>query len=324
MEKSLRHILLCLGALNIASCQKADRIVGGQDGDITSFPWQVSLWYNSQHACGASLISAQWLLSAAHCFPVEHSITDYTVVVGTTTLTNPGPDVQSVMIDSVYKNPAYTPDAYSWDIALVKLKSPVTFSNTVQPIRLPSASVQFPAGMQCSITGWGNTKPSVNLGGQQTLQVGKVTIISRRTCSCLYGINPTPETLTIQADMMCAGTTDGSVDACQGDSGGPLSCYTNNNWYQAAIVSWGDVCGTPNRPGVYISVPAYSSWIAGYNTGAQIDDFVVNTPPVADGESGCTGADGEIYPYPNGATVVLVTFAALPLYWLTAYLLTDL
>lgn len=32
-------------------------------------------------------------------------------------------------------------------------------------------------------------------------------------------------------------------------------------WYLAGIVSWGDACGAPNRPGVYTLTSTYASWI---------------------------------------------------------------
>lgn len=44
------------------------RIFGGRDAPEKRWPWQVSLLYNGQHICGAALISAYWVASAAHCF----------------------------------------------------------------------------------------------------------------------------------------------------------------------------------------------------------------------------------------------------------------
>lgn len=43
------------------------RIVGGQQVAITSYPWQLSLQVRNSHICGASIISANWAVTAAHC-----------------------------------------------------------------------------------------------------------------------------------------------------------------------------------------------------------------------------------------------------------------
>ncbi|XP_066433078.1 prostasin [Eleutherodactylus coqui] len=324
MEQRLCRVILLLGAVHLAYSQIANRIVGGQDGDIGTAPWLVSIRYNLMHACGGSLLTAEYVLTAAHCVPPDHSTSDYDVLAGSTSLANSDSGAQSVLVDQVFRYPGYSVDSQSGDIAVLKLKSLVAFSATVQSIRLPDPNVQFPPGMSCKIAGWGHIHFSVPLTGAQNLQIGSVTIISRKTCNCLYHINPGPHTLSsISQDMMCAGSVDGSVDACQGDSGGPLYCYTNSNWYQAGVISWGDECGTPNRPGVYMAIPAYVDWIRSVVPGVQVDYFTVDQTPQPDNDNGCEAADGQLYAYPNSASMVLITLGMLPLYWLTAYFLTD-
>lgn len=45
-----------------------EKIVGGEDISIEKVPYQVSVQSEGHHRCGGSLIKANVVLSAAHCY----------------------------------------------------------------------------------------------------------------------------------------------------------------------------------------------------------------------------------------------------------------
>ncbi|XP_020711972.2 transmembrane protease serine 9-like [Athalia rosae] len=228
-------------------CGPAGKIVGGTATTINNYPYLVSIIYNKEHVCGGSLISNQWILTAAHCIDgLKTSL--FNVRVGSTYRTKGGTLVTA--ISSIVTHELYDDDSYDYDVGLIRLASALTLSNAVKTVILPSSTYTVADRTSCAIAGWGKT----SYGGamSQFLLALTVPIVSQKVCYDTF-----IHRNTVTARMICAGYTTGAKDTCQGDSGGPLVC----NKVQVGIVSWGAGCAAVGYPGVYSRVSALRDWI---------------------------------------------------------------
>nr|XP_031545617.1 transmembrane protease serine 11D isoform X1 [Vicugna pacos] len=229
-----------------------ERIIGGTQAEEGDWPWQVSLQWNNLHHCGGVLISSTWILTAAHCFRSYSDPRRWTATFGIST-TSPK---QRIGVRTILTHNNYEPDTHENDIALVQLDREVTFDKNIHTVCLPVANQNIPPGSTAYVTGWG----SRNYSGPTVahLEQARVNIISNDVCNA-----PTSYNGAVLSGMLCAGVSQGGVDACQGDSGGPLVQEDSRQiWFLVGIVSWGYQCGLPDKPGVYTRVPAYRDWIS--------------------------------------------------------------
>nr|XP_056714183.1 enteropeptidase [Euleptes europaea] len=231
------------------------KIVGGTNAQEGAWPWVVSLHFNSRPICGASLVSNEWLVSAAHCvYGRNLEPSRWKAVLGLHSSLNLSyPQTVIQKIDQIIINPHYNKRTKDSDIALIHLQSHVNYTDYIQPICFPEENKQFLPGTNCSIAGWGRT---TNQGSVASiLQQAEVPLITHEKCQ-----QQMPE-YNITENMMCAGYDQGGIDSCQGDSGGPLMCPENEKWLLAGVTSFGYQCALPYRPGVYVKVSKFVDWI---------------------------------------------------------------
>ncbi|XP_059108082.1 transmembrane protease serine 9 isoform X1 [Peromyscus eremicus] len=234
--------------------RSAGRIVGGMEAAPGEFPWQVSLRENHEHFCGATIIGARWLVSAAHCFNEFQDPAQWAAQAGSVHLSGSEASAVRARVLRISKHPAYDADTADFDVAVLELARPLPFGRYVQPACLPAATHVFPPRKKCLISGWGYLKEDF-LVKPEVLQKATVELLDQRLCASLYGHSLTDR-------MLCAGYLDGKVDSCQGDSGGPLVCEEpSGRFFLAGIVSWGIGCAEARRPGVYTRVTRLRDWI---------------------------------------------------------------
>uniref|UniRef100_A0AAZ3QQ40 Transmembrane protease serine 5 n=1 Tax=Oncorhynchus tshawytscha TaxID=74940 RepID=A0AAZ3QQ40_ONCTS len=250
--------VIALKCFECGTRAKLPRIIGGVEATLGRWPWQVSLYYSNRHTCGGTIITSQWVVTAAHCVHNYRlpQVSSWVVYAGIVTRSSAKmAQYTGYAVEKIIYNKKYNLRSHDNDIALMKLLTPLNFSDTIRPICLPQYEHDLPGGTQCWISGWGYTQPDDVLI-PATLKEATVPLISTKKCnsSCMYNGEVTPR-------MLCAGYTEGKVDACQGDSGGPLVCQIDNVWRLVGVVSWGTGCAEPNHPGVYTKVAEFLGWI---------------------------------------------------------------
>ncbi|XP_011932468.1 PREDICTED: chymotrypsin-like elastase family member 2A [Cercocebus atys] len=261
----IRTLLLSALVAGALSCgvptypPSVTRVVGGEEATPNSWPWQVSVQYNSNgkwyHICGGFLIANSWVLTAAHCISSSRT---YRVVLGQHNLNIAESGSLTVSVSKIVVHPKWNSSDVSngYDIALLKLAHPVSLTDKIQLACLPPAGTILPNNYPCYVTGWGYLQ--TNGPASDVLQQGRLLVVDYDTCS-----SPDWWGSTMKTNMICAGG-DGVISSCNGDSGGPLNCLAaDGRWEVHGIVSFGSSlgCNYYHKPSVFTRVSKYIDWI---------------------------------------------------------------
>ncbi|NWI11652.1 ACRO protein, partial [Crypturellus soui] len=236
--------------------------VGGWNAQPGSWPWIVSIqvpWLGGTgHICGGSLITSQWVLSAAHCFINGSHFEMWRVVAGASDLLQLGPEAQVRHIRWIIFHEHYQPGTEENDLALVLLDQPVQCGHYVHMACVADPSLHVQGLSPCFVGGWGAMYEGGELPTSAVLQEAVVHLIDNRICNSSewYGG-------IIWNTNLCAGYQQGGIDSCQGDSGGPLVCKDRigDYYWLVGITSWGMGCARMQQPGIYTSTQHYYQWI---------------------------------------------------------------
>jgi secreted trypsin-like serine protease len=267
-KKRIRHFLLVVLLLAVALPLAASDtnesgtsaelgvvtapIVGGGPAGQGENRWMTSL-QRGGHFCGASLIGDRWVVTAAHCV-IGEKPAGMKVWVGGHDLRYPGQG-EAAKVKKIYIHPKYNDNTLRNDIALIKLKKPI--SSSIPRVEVANSQItnkDAKPGKVATVSGWGAL--SENGASPKVLHRVKLPIVSNAECNSpgAYGGD-------VFGTNICAGLKQGGKDSCYGDSGGPLWIKSGGKDHLVGIVSWGEGCAEPRKYGVYTRVAAFEQWI---------------------------------------------------------------
>ncbi|MDX2322485.1 MAG: serine protease [Moritella sp.] len=252
-------------------------VVGGVNSKPLELPWQVYLNIGvngSTYACGGTLVTDTWVLTAAHCLNANIDDSSFVAVIpskvtvysGSIDRSSTGEMVRNT-VSTVVVHPSYNPTLNINDIALLQLTLPAVLP--AQPIKLMNKKLQSDADLEFDaavgnnllVSGWGRTSTDASQS-TDILQKAIVTGITDRSCALTWGWNGRED------NYICANEI--KRGSCNGDSGGPLiwqdklaQSDDDLGYRLAGVVSFGNTkqCAYDLFPDVYTQVSSYKTWI---------------------------------------------------------------
>ncbi|XP_039764523.1 chymotrypsin-C-like [Pararge aegeria] len=261
--------------------EHVELIVNGAQTKPGDWPWHTAIykWQYStiKYICGGSLISSHFVLTAAHCasvrgVPVLAEI--LSVVLGKYNLIGGDIGSEEREVHRIIIHEKFQFRYLHNDIALLKLKTEVVFTDYIQPACLwySKASEKLLTNeILGTVVGWGFDNTDTL---SRTMKQTQMPMVEHSVC---MSSNPNFYTSILNNQKFCAGYRN-HTSACNGDSGSAFQVFVPDSaqqnvdtrrpgtWLVRGIVSLtvsredAPICD-PDQYVVYTDVAEYLTWI---------------------------------------------------------------
>lgn len=215
IQNLISFAIISLSALDALKIKP--RILNGFTSEKGQFPFyaflDILLSDGSEAWCDGTLLNNEYVLTAAHCLRGANEIIVHLGSLETDNYGEKGRNVIVVKKENFIIHPKYFSLFFDQDIGLIRLPRPIEFTETIQPVKLPT-SCESNINVKGIIIGNGSVKEKTDVLAS-ILQWAPVKIIPFKICEELYLFVREAKTI------LCAINIDGRTIK-KGDSGSPL------------------------------------------------------------------------------------------------------
>ncbi|XP_034644702.1 inactive serine protease 54 [Trachemys scripta elegans] len=222
---------------------------------VGEFPWVVSIQdLQHNHLAFGSILSEHWILSAASSFQTRHPAF---AEVGITDRNIQRKPQSQYSISTIIPHQDFNAITLDKNIALLKMATPIEFSDAVQPICFPGRNLTAATLENCWVSGW--LHPTA----------GRRTAASFLRKLSVVDVDPCPLKRIVTTECSSHRDSD-NVTGCLGDPGNPVMCQAKGTggWVLNGVLSQGGMrC---YGPFLYTKVAYYSDWISATTADAGV------------------------------------------------------